>query len=132
MSEPSKKQSFLQGTVWLAMAAAVVKVIGALYKIPLNAIIGEQGFGYFGTAYEIYTVIMSLAVAGLPVAMSRMISEASALGHYNQLRRTYSTARLIFVSMGVIGSLLMTLFCKQLAAFQKQPEAWAAIACLGP
>ena len=132
MSEPTKKQSFLQGTVWLALAAAVVKVIGALYKIPLNAIIGEQGFGYFGTAYEIYTVIMSLAVAGLPVAMSRMISQANALGHYNQLRRTYSTARLIFVSMGVIGSLLMTLFCKQLAAFQKQPDAWAAIACLGP
>ncbi len=132
MSEPSKKQSFLQGTVWLAMAAAVVKVIGALYKIPLNAIIGEQGFGYFGTAYEIYTVIMSLAVAGLPVAMSRMISEASALGHYNQLRRTYSTARLIFLTIGIVGSLLMTLLSKQLAAFQKQPEAWAAIACLGP
>ncbi len=132
MSEPSKKQSFLQGTVWLAVAAAVVKVIGALYKIPLNAIIGEQGFGYFGTAYEIYTVLMSLAVAGLPVAMSRMISEANALGHYNQLRRTYNTARLIFLTIGIVGSLLMTLFCKQLAAFQKQPDAWPAIACLGP
>lgn len=132
MSEPSKKQSFLQGTMWLAIAAAFVKVVGALYKIPLNNIIGEQGFGYFGTAYEIYTVLMNLAIAGLPVAMSRMISQASALGHYNQLRRTYSTARLIFLTTGIISSLLMTVFCKQLATFQKQPDAWAAIACLGP
>ena len=53
MAQPSKKQTFLTGTAWLALAAAVVKVIGALYKIPLNAIIGEQGFGYFNTAYEI-------------------------------------------------------------------------------
>ena len=49
MSE-SKKQSFLHGTVLLTVAAALVKVIGALYKIPLNAIIGEQGFSYFNTA----------------------------------------------------------------------------------
>ncbi len=132
MSESSKKQSFLQGTVWLAFAAAVVKVIGAFYKIPLNDIIGEQGFAYYNTAYDIYSVLMSLSIAGLPVAMSRMISQANALGHYNQVRRTYRTARFIFMSMGLLGSLLMTLFAKQLAAFQHQPDAWAAIACLGP
>ena len=49
MSDMQKKQNFLQGTALLAMATAIVKVIGALYKIPLNAIIGEQGFGYFKT-----------------------------------------------------------------------------------
>ena len=50
MSDIQKKQNFLQGTALLAMATAIVKVIGAFYKIPLNAIIGEQGFGYFNTA----------------------------------------------------------------------------------
>ena len=58
MSDSQKKQNFLQGTMLLAMATAIVKVIGALYKIPLNAIIGEQGFGYFNTAYEIYNVLL--------------------------------------------------------------------------
>ena len=82
MSE--KKQNFLQGTAMLAMATAIVKVIGALYKIPLNAIIGTQGFGYYSTAYEIYAVLLMISTAGLPVAMSRMISQASALGHNNQ------------------------------------------------
>ncbi len=132
MSEPNKKQSFLQGTVWLAFAAAVVKVIGAFYKIPLNGIIGEQGFAYYNTAYEIYAVLMNLSIAGLPVAMSRMISQANALGNYNQVRRTYATARFIFMTMGLLGSLLMTVFCKPLANFQHQPDAWPAIACLGP
>jgi len=116
----------------LAISAALVKVIGALYKIPLNAIIGEQGFSYFNTAYEIYSVLMTLSVAGLPLAMSRMIAESAALGQYNQVRRIYSTARALFFTMGMLGSLLMTLFCRQLAAFQEQPDAWFAIACLGP
>ena len=132
MSESQKKQNFLQGTALLAMATAIVKVIGALYKIPLNAIIGEQGFGYFNTAYEIYNVLLMISTAGLPVAMSRMISQASSLDHYGQVRRIYTTARAIFLGLGITGTLLMTLFCRQLAAFQNQPDAWAAIGCLGP
>lgn len=132
MSETSKKQSFLHGTALLAMATAIVKVIGALYKIPLNAIIGEQGFGYYSTAYEIYTVLLMISTAGLPVAMSRMIAEASSLDHYRQVRKIYTVSRTIFLTLGLIGALLMTLFCRQLAQFQQQPDAWAAIGALGP
>ena len=128
----SKKQNFLQGTALLAMATAIVKVIGALYKIPLNAIIGEQGFGYFNTAYEIYNVLLMISTAGLPVAMSRMVSQASSLGHSNQVRRIYRTSQAIFLGLGITGSLLMTVFCRELAQFQNQPDAWAAIGCLGP
>jgi len=132
MSETPKKQSFLHGTMLLAMATAIVKIIGALYKIPLNAIIGEQGFGYYSTAYEIYTVLLMISTAGLPVAMSRMISQASSLGHYRQVRKIYAVSRTIFLVLGLTGTVLMTGFCKQLAAFQEQPDAWAAIGALGP
>ncbi len=132
MSDAQKKQNFLQGTALLAMATAIVKVIGAIYKIPLNAIIGKQGFGYYSTAYEIYSVLLMISTAGLPVAMSRMISQVSALDHHNQVRRIYTTARTIFLALGISGTLLMTVFCRQLAAFQNQPDAWAAIGCLGP
>ena len=128
----NKKQNFLQGTALLAMATAIVKIIGAIYKIPLNAIIGKQGFSYYSTAYEIYNVLLMISTAGLPVAMSRMISQASSLGHNNRIRRIYSTARNIFLTLGIAGSLLMTLFCRQLAQFQNQPDAWAAIGALGP
>ena len=130
MSE--RKQNFLQGTALLAMATAIVKVIGALYKIPLNAILGERGFGYYSTAYDLFAVLLMISTAGLPVAMSRMISQVSALDHHNQVRRIYTTARAIFLALGITGTALMTLFCRQLAQFQNQPDAWAAIGCLGP
>ena len=131
MSE-TKKQSFLHGTALLALATAVVKVIGALYKIPLNAIIGEQGFGYFNTAYEIYNVLLMISTAGLPVAMSRMISQASSLGNYRQVRKVYTVCRTIFLSLGLISALLMGLFAGPLAEFMGQPNAKASIAILAP
>ena len=132
MSEPAKKQSFLHGAALLALATAVVKVIGALYKIPLNAIIGEQGFSYFYTAYEIYAVLLLISTAGLPVAVSRLISQANSLKHYKQVRRVFNAAQVLFLTLGAVSSLLMTVFCRQLAAFQEQPNAWFAIGCLGP
>ena len=127
-----KKQNFLQGTALLAAATVIVKLVGALYKVPLNAIIGEKGFGYFSTAYEIYNILLMISTAGLPVAMSRMISQASSLEHYGQVRQVYSTAKRIFLLLGIVGSLLMTGFCRPLARFWNQPDAWAAIGFLGP
>lgn len=132
MSDSKQKQSFLHGAALLAAATAIVKLIGALYKIPLKMIIGDQGYGYFITAYDIYSVLLMVSTAGLPIAMSRMISQADALGRTNQIRRIYKTAQRIFLGLGIVSSLLMTVFCHQLAAFQHQPDSWAAIACLGP
>ena len=133
MSESnSNKQTFLHGAALLTMAMLFVKLAGALYKIPLNAIIGEQGFGYFSTAYQVYSVLLLISTAGLPVAVSRMISAAAAQGHYQQVRRIYKTARILFLSLGAVSSALMILFSHQLANFQHQPNAWVAITCLGP
>ena len=132
MSDTSKKQTFLHGAALLAMATAVVKIIGALYKIPLKMIIGDLCFGYFNTAYEVYSVLLMISTAGFPVAMSRMVSEAATLGHYNRVRQIYRTARGIFVGLGILSTLLMVVGCKALADFQQQPDAWFAFLCLGP
>ncbi len=132
MSVTPKKQTFLHGTMLLALATAIVKVIGALYKIPLKHIIGDAGFGYYSSAYDIYTVLLMISTAGLPVAMSRMIAQASSLEHNNQVRRTYQTARGIFLGLGLAGSVLMIAGCGWLADALHQPDAATAIACLGP
>lgn len=132
MSDSAKKQTFLHGAALLALATAVVKVIGALYKIPLKMIIGDQGYGYFTTAYDIYSVLLMISTAGLPVAMSRMISQASALEHYNQVRRVYKTARGIFLGLGIVSTALMMGFANQLADWLEQPNAAYAIRFLGP
>ena len=132
MSETSKKQNFLQGAALLAIATAIVKLIGALYKLPLNMAIGAEGYSYFITAYDIYAVLLLVSTAGLPVAVSRMISQASTLEQYNRLRKIFRTALTIFTILGVITSALMIGGAKWLANIMNQPDAWIAIACLGP
>ena len=132
MSESNKKQNFLQGAAWLAIGAVVVKIIGAFYKIPLKLIIGDAGFGYFNTAYDVYSLLLSLATAGLPVAMSRLVSQAAATGQDRQLRRIYKTCRAFFLALGGFATVAMLLFSKQFAQMQGQPNAWIAIICLAP
>lgn len=131
--KPIKKQSFLQGAAVLAAATAIVKIIGAIYKIPLQSIIGKAGNGYFNSAYQIYEVLLMISTTGLPVAMSRMISEAQTLEHYDQIRKIFSTALRVFLTLGLIGSLGMVLFARQLSVMVATHErAWFAIAALGP
>lgn len=132
MKQASKKQSFLGGAFVLAIGTAVVKVIGLLFKMPLNSVINEAGYGYFTTAYDIYSLLLIISTAGLPVAMSRMISEARALGRTKQIQQIYRTALIVFLILGVIGSGGMLILCKQLAAWMEQPNAWFAILCLAP
>ena len=132
MSETSKKQNFLQGAALLAMATAIVKVIGAFYKLPLNMAIGAEGYSYFTTAYDIYSVLLLISTAGLPVAVSRMISQASTLQAYTRLRKIFRTSLSIFAIIGVVSTVLMMAGAKPLANLMNQPDAWISIACLGP
>ena len=67
---PMKKQSFLGGAAVLALATAVVKLIGMFFKIPLQMVIHEAGYGYFTTAYDIYSVLLMISTTGLPVGVA--------------------------------------------------------------
>ena len=131
--QPIKKQTFLQGTAVLAMATVLVKLMGFLFKVPLNNIIGEDGFGYFNTAYDVYNVLLMISTTGLPVAMSRMISQAQTLGNHAQIKRIYRTSLYLFLTIGMVGSLGMLFFCRQLSVMVTTNEnSWAAIAALAP
>ena len=131
--QPIKKQTFLQGTAVLAMATVLVKLMGFLFKVPLNNIIGEDGFGYFNTAYDVYNVLLMISTTGLPVAKSRMISQAQTLGNHAQIKRIYRTSLYVFLTIGMVGSLGMLFFCRQLSVMVTTNEnSWAAIAALAP
>ena len=65
-----KKQSFLHGAALLAGATAIVKIIGALYKLPLNMAIGAEGYSYFTTAYDIYAVLLLVSVLSFVAAVA--------------------------------------------------------------
>ena len=131
--ESMKKQNFLQGAAILAAATLIVKLLGFLFKTPLNYIIGETGSSYFYNAYRVYDVLLMISTTGLPVAMSRMISEAQTLGNHAQIRKIYKTALYVFLTIGIVGSLGMFLFSKPLSVLVSNSEtSWAAIAALAP
>ena len=128
-----RKQSFLQGVAVLTAATIIVKLLGFIYKVPLQNILQERGFGYFNTAYDVYNVLLMISTTGLPVAVSRMISQAQALDNYAQIRKIYSVSMKVFLTIGVVGTLIMLVLCRQLSVMVTTNEnSWAAIAALSP
>ena len=111
-----RSQSLLNGALVLVVATVLVKIIGALFKIPLSMLIGEVGRGYFNTAYDIYTPLYSISMAGLPIAVSRMVAQERSLGHLRDVRMIRRVAIRIFLITGAIGTGLMFLiaypYCK--------------------
>ncbi len=133
MSNPAqKKNSFFGGAAILAAGILVVKLIGALFKIPLGNIISDAAFADFNTAYYIYSLLIVVSTGGLPVALSKMVSEANALGRHNQVRRVFRIAMLAFCLLGLISMLIMLVFPKQLAALMNNSHSVYCIMVLAP
>ena len=109
------KSTFFGGAAVLAAGIAIVKLIGALYKIPLGNILGDEGFGHFNNAYVIYNLLLMVSTAGLPVALSKSIAEANALGRRNQVRRIFNVALAAFFVLGAVSFAVMFLLAQPLA-----------------
>lgn len=101
------KKSFVHGAMVLVAANAVVKIIGALYNIPLVNLIGGDGNGYYTVGYEIYAFIYVLSTAGMPVAVSKMVSQSNALGRYGEVTRIFRVTLMAFTVIGLIGACVM-------------------------
>ena len=102
-----KKQSFLHGAFILTVGIVIVKVIGALFKIPLKWTIDNEGFGYYNTAYSFCAPLFSLATAGFPIAIARMVSENYTRHRFRDIRQIYKASIPIFVTTGTIGFFIM-------------------------
>ena len=105
-----KQQSFEYGAMILLCSTLLVKVIGAIFKIPLSNLIGDLGFGYFSSAYDLFTPIYTLAMAGLPIAISRMVAEHMAKENYRDVKKTFSVTSKIFIVTGLVAMFLMLCF----------------------
>lgn len=125
--QPKGSSTFFGGVAILAVSIIIVKIIGALYKIPLANILDDQSFGHFNNAYAVFNLLLMVSTAGLPVAMSKTISEASTLGRRNQVNRIFRVALFTFVALGLVSTLIMYFFAQPLANFQGDELAAPAI-----
>ena len=127
-----KKQNFVEGAFVLLVASLLVKLIGAFFQIPLKNLIGKEAMGLFSMAYRIYTAMLVVSTVGLPAALSKMVSEATALGREREVRRIVRVATAVFVPVGAVCSIAMFVFAQQLAGAISAPDAAFAVAAVAP
>lgn len=110
-----RKSSFIKGAFIATLGIVLTKILGIIYVIPFHAVIGEHGGALYGYAYTIYLLFMSLSSAGIPLAISKIVSEYQTLGYYNAKRRAFIIGKKIALLLGFICFLLLLLFAPWIA-----------------
>ena len=128
----STKKSFASSVAWLAASAAAVKIIGAFYKLPLVRMIGVGGMAYFLAAYHIYTLLFTVSSAGLPVAVSILVSKRRATGDADGARCVYFSALRLFLAVGAVLCALTWICADAVALSIKIPGAAESLRAIAP
>lgn len=130
MKEESR--SILGGVTVLTISGLICKVVAVLYRIPLAWLIGEDGLGTFQLVYPTYNLLLTVSSAGLPVAVSRMVSFCLAKDDPRNAHRVFRTALSILTTLGFLGTLLMIVFSPQLAQRVGDPETRYGFITIAP
>ena len=129
----TRRQNYMHGAAILTVGVIIMKVLGFIYKVPLGNILGDEGYSMFMGAYSIYNIFFTLATAGLPVALSRMVAEADAHGRIRQEEKTFRVALATFAVIGVLFSCVLFAFPEWLAAnYLENPDAAMSIRAMAP
>ncbi|HIT87209.1 MAG TPA: polysaccharide biosynthesis protein [Candidatus Coprocola pullicola] len=128
-----KGGSFVKQAAILAFAGIMVRVFGFLYRIPMTNMIGDAGNAIYSAGYYIYTFLLILSSAGLPAAISKMVSERLAVGEYRNAHKVFRVSLFVSGSLGFICMILMFVFAQQIATvLAKSPESYYCILTLSP
>ncbi len=128
-----KTQSFLKGALILSIAGFISKVLGALYRIPLARLIGDEGIGLYQMAYPIYTTILAMATAGIPVAISILVSRKETQGFTGDSKKLFKISLLVLFGFGIILTVLVMQSAHMLATYVlKNEQAYYPILAVAP
>ena len=97
----------MYATLIMALSTIVVKILGLFFRIPIANLLKTVNMGYYSTAYDVYLPIYSIAMAGLPVAVSRMVAQYVSQNRYNDVKSVFKVAKKFFTITGFIGFVLM-------------------------
>ena len=122
----------MKGAMILAVSSVIVKIIGAVFRIPLTNLVGEYTMGLYSIAYRYYSIILTIATTGIPVAISKMISESRALGRVSETKKFFRTATGLCVAIGFVGMLVLVFGSKLLAGAANDMNAIPSIIALAP
>ncbi len=112
-----KKNSFIEGTIIATLAIVIVKILGMLYVIPFYSIVGSSGGALYSYAYNIYLIFLGISSAGLPNAISKIISEYNTLGYEDAKNRAYRIALKIITIISVVAFLVLFILAEEIGLF---------------
>ena len=131
-NQAAKRPSFLSGVGILTLSSLTVKVIGLFYRIPLLNLLGTEGMGYFNAAYELYALFCVISTAGLPVAMSVLISAMEADSRHEDSQRVFRVSLRLFALIGGVGTLLLWGLSAPFAGLLGSPLSAASMRAISP
>ncbi len=131
-SREDKTSSFVKQAMILAGATLFVRFLGFLYRWPLTNLIGDLGNMYYGASYSIYLFFLILSSAGLPAAISKLVSERITLKQYANAHNVFKTAIWVSIVIGTVAAAVLALTARQLAPIVSYPESYVSIITLAP
>lgn len=126
------KKSFLKGAAILGVAGLLVQVMGAIFRIPLGNIIGDDGMGYYQTAYPIYVFLLVFSTNGAPAAISKMTSERIAIGRNDEAHRVFKLSFVLMFVLGIIASSIFFFGADPIVNALGNPGAYYAMIAIAP
>lgn len=127
-----KGNKFIKGAAILGIAGVVIKLLGAVFRIPLTNWIGDDGMSYYGFAYSIYGALLVLSTAGIPVAISRMVSERIAVGEYRNAHKVFKTATSLLFCIGIFSFAVCYFGGELITEKLGNPDAALAVKAISP
>lgn len=128
-----KKTSFLKGAFILTVAGFIVKILGAVYRIPLAMMIKDEGMGLYQMAYPIYVTLLSLSTAGLPTAISKLVSSNIALKKYKNAFRIFRVSLAFLGIIGFFSTAALIIYAPYLSArVLGNPKAYYSLVSIAP
>lgn len=126
------KDSLVKGTAILAAAAFIARILGVVQRIPLVYLIHKSGMATFGIAFNIYTLLLTIATAGIPSALSKLVAERMETGRVHEANRIYRAAVQFALAAGVVMTLFLLWYAPYYANSSQDPDATLAIRALAP
>lgn len=127
-----RKKTFLKGAAILGIAGLMVQVMGAIFRIPLANIIGDDGMGYYQTAYPIYIFLLVFSTNGAPAAISKMVSERIAIGKHAEADMVFRISFLVMLILGITSSAVVFFGARPIVTMLGNPHAYYAMAAIAP
>ncbi|MBQ9833480.1 MAG: polysaccharide biosynthesis protein [Clostridia bacterium] len=130
--EKSKGQSFIKGAAILGIAGLIVKIIGAVFRIPLANTIGSEGMSYYEVVYPYYSWLLVISSAGLPTAISKLVAERVTLNDYRGAKDVFNRALILLCGIGIVTTVIMFFGADMLANISANPKAALSFRALSP